>query len=242
MPVHSGYTGVLSGVIDCAVCHACLGLNDTPAPLVNASGALDEAGLFGSMDAAETAAVLWPLSYHRSLGEQALRRYARLQFGPYFAVLLDRMQAAVEAAGEPGGLPVLYVQVMSDTNVLPHWSSWGWTAMRPSGRPGWRPSSPSCGGTRAAPSASACSTTGRCGAPAPARMARSAPGPSSGRNSWSWCPTGAPARASSTTSASGRASWPRAVRPRDRLRFLSLTLRSQSPCPSPSFPSPSSRA
>jgi len=118
------YRPFLSSIVDCTLCHACLGLDDAPRALLNDEGAPDELGLFGRLDRVETAGVLWPFTYFRRLGEGAFLRYARLAFGYYFVVLADRMQAAVDRISrneheKVGASPAIFIQVMSDVNISP---------------------------------------------------------------------------------------------------------------------------
>lgn len=106
---------ITDNLIDCIVVHACTGLADTP------SAFLDERGLpgklFDGMDRDETKSRTWPLSYWKSKGDrQAYLDFAARYYGYFFAVLSDRLRAAVE--NNPKA-PKLSIAVMSDGNLSP---------------------------------------------------------------------------------------------------------------------------
>jgi hypothetical protein len=103
----------VDSLVDCVVCHACLGLPDVPSSFER----WDD-GLFETIDAAQTHYRQFPLLYFsRHLHNQTLAaQFASIYYGYYFRVLLDRMQAVIE--GRPDAIPIS-LQVLSDTNITP---------------------------------------------------------------------------------------------------------------------------
>lgn len=108
----------LDNIMDCAVVHACTGLEDTPAALLDANGLPDmgQDALFGRTNRNETLDRTWGFDYWRAKNETVFVEYASLYYGYFFSVLSDQLRAAVDGKL---GAPRLTITVMSDSNISP---------------------------------------------------------------------------------------------------------------------------
>jgi len=109
---------LLDSIIDCTAVHACTGLGDIPADLVDSSGLpnMNAASLFYRMNAAETLSRVFPFRHFRDTNRSKYVEFASLYYGYYFAVLRDQLLAA---ARKDTRAPHLTISVMSDSNISP---------------------------------------------------------------------------------------------------------------------------
>lgn len=123
-PQSSDAAHLLDSIVDCAVVHACTGLDDTPTALLDSTGLPDGSSdsLFLRANRNETATRTWPLDYFRATSTAKFKEYSSLYYGYFFAVLRDRLLAAV--AGETLA-PKLTISVMSDGNISPQLAIYG---------------------------------------------------------------------------------------------------------------------
>eukprot|EP00756_Hemistasia_phaeocysticola_P055334 Hpha_TRINITY_DN31260_c0_g1::TRINITY_DN31260_c0_g1_i1::g.2365::m.2365 len=108
---------LLDNAIDCSVVHDCSGLEDVPAAFLSHDSGNFGSDFFSTVDGNETLSRLFAFDYFKSKGAGEFETYASLDYGYYFATVLDKMALVVEGRGTEA--PRVALQVMSDSHITP---------------------------------------------------------------------------------------------------------------------------